>query len=157
MKKGKKAEKLLLEQIVESAKLLKTSQKGLSIGELIRMIRSQLSISQKVVSIRSLVPQATLSKIESGKQQPTIGTLEKILDALECDLVITVVPRTSIEETRRKQAAKKAQQRVDYLKGTMSLEKQMPDQRLLGEVFEEELEKYMGSSSFVLWDEDSNF
>ncbi len=154
MRKAKKSEKLLLEQISDSARVARESQRGLSIGRLIRLIRSQLSISQRAVAKRASVPQATLSKIESGRQQPTIVTLGKILNALDCDLLITAVPRSSVEGIRRKQAEKKAKMRMDYLKGTMSLEKQMPNQRLIIEMFEEEVNRLLDSSSSELWEDE---
>ncbi len=154
MKKAKKSEKLLLEQIADSARVVRESQRGLSIGRLIGLIRSQLSISQRAVAKRASVPQATLSKIESGRQQPTIVTLSKILNALECDLLITAIPRSSLEDIRRYQAEKKAKMRMDYLKGTMSLEKQMPDQRLIAEMFTEEVKRLLDSSSSELWEDE---
>ncbi len=153
MRKSKKSEKLLLEQIADLARSLAQQQRGLSIGQLIALIRAQLTMSQRAVAKRAHVPQATVSKIESGRQQPTISTLNRILDALECDLLITAVPRVSLEEIRHRQAGKKAKKRIEYLQGTMSLEKQMPDQRLLKEMIEEELKKLLGSSGPELWDE----
>lgn len=154
MKKTKKSEKILLEQITDSAKCLARYQRGLTIGKLIALIRTQLTMSQRVVSKRANMPQATLSRIESGRHQPTISTLHRILDALECDLLITVVPRTSLDEVRHRQAVKKAEKRVEYLQGTMSLEKQMPNQRLLEEIIKDETKKLLDSSGAELWDEE---
>lgn len=151
MKRAKSSEKLLLEKIANTGRVLQENQRGLSIGSLIALIRTQLTMSQRIVAKRASVPQATLSKIESERQQPTISTLNKILDALECDLLITAIPRTSLEETRRKQAEKKAQERIEYLKGTMSLEKQIPDQKLLDELTKEEMRRLMNSSGLELW------
>jgi transcriptional regulator with XRE-family HTH domain len=154
VKKAKKSEKLLLKQIAESACLLAEHQRGLSIGQLIALIRSQLAISQRAVAKRAGVPQATISKIESGRQEPTISTLNKILDALRCDLLITAVPRTSLDEIRLAQAKKKAKEKIEYLKGTMSLEKQIPNQIFLEEMIEEEVKRLLDSSSSELWDEE---
>jgi len=154
MKKAKKSEKLLLEQIGDSAQFLAQHQRGLSIGELIALIRVQLTMSQRAVARRAGVPQGTISKIESGQQQPTIPTLNKILNALECDLLITAVPRVGLEEVRYRQAVNKAKRMVEYLQGTMSLEKQTPDQKLLKEMIEEEVKKLLDSSGPELWDED---
>lgn len=151
MKRAKSSEKLLLEKIGKSGRVLQENQRGLSIGSLIGIIRNQLTMSQRIVAKRASIPQATLSKIESGHQQPTIPTLNKILDALECDLLITAIPRTSLEETRLKQAEKKAKERIEYLKGTMSLEKQTPDQKLLDELTKEEVRRLMNSSGLELW------
>lgn len=153
MRKAKKSEKLLLEQIADSAQSLAQQQRDLSIGQLIALIRVQLSMSQRALSRRARVPQATVSKIESGRQQPTISTLNRILGALECDLLITAVPRVTLQETKRSQAVNKAKKRIEYLEGTMSLEKQTPDQRLLREMIEEEAKRLLDSSGPELWDE----
>ena len=154
MRKAKSSEKLMLEQIADAARVLRENQRGLSIGRLIALIRVQLTMSQHVLAERSSVPQATLSKIESGRQQPTVSTLHKILDALGCDLLITAVPRASLEEVRQRQVEKKAKTRVEYLKGTMSLEEQTPDQKFLNEMIKEEVKRLMESSSSELWREE---
>jgi len=154
MKKAKKSEKILVKQIESSALSLAKNQRGLSIGQLIALIRGQLLMSQRALAKRAGVPQATISKIESGRQKPTIPTLNRILDALECDLLVTAVPRFGVEETRHRQAVKKAEKRIEYLEGTMSLEKQTPDQSLLKELVEEETKKLLDSSGKGLWGEE---
>lgn len=151
MRKSKSAEKLRLEEISAAAQVLRDHQRGLSIGQLIAMIRHQLRMSQSALAERSATPQSTLSKIESGRQQPLISTLNKILDALDCDLLISAVPRNNLEEILQRQAEKKARVRVKYLKGTMSLEDQIPEQKFLNEMTKEEVERLKRSSSSELW------
>jgi transcriptional regulator with XRE-family HTH domain len=153
MRKAKKSEELLFKQIADSAQLLAKHQRGLSVGQLIVLIRAQLTISQRAVAKIAGIPQATLSKIESGRQQPTISSLKKILNALQCDLLITAVPRKSLGEIRRVQAEKKARKNIEYLKGTMSLERQTPSKMFLEELVEEEMRRLLDSSSSELWDE----
>lgn len=155
MKKPKKTEKLLLEDISIAAKVLLTQQRGLEIGQMIALIRNQLRMSQRALAKRAGVPQATISKIESIRLQPNIATLHKILNALECDLLVTAVPRMDFETIRRNQALAKAEKKIRYVRGTMSLEKQEPDQKLLKELLEDELKNLLESSSSKLWDEET--
>jgi transcriptional regulator with XRE-family HTH domain len=153
MKKPKQSEKLLLEEIASSACNLRQKQRGLEIGKLIALIRSQLSMSQRVLAKRAKIPQSTISNIESGRLQPNIATLQKILNSMECDLLISVLPREELEITRRKQAEAKAKRSIQYLEGTMSLEAQKPGNRLLNELIKEKTKKLLDSSGPELWED----
>ena len=154
MKNPKKAEKLFLKRITDSAKSLLQKQRGLEVGQLIALIRNQLSMSQRVLAKRSKVPQSTISKIESGRQRPNVLTLEKILDAMECNLLLAVVPREDLEKVRRNQARIKAQKKIQYLQGTMSLEGQEPDSEFIQELVNDEEKKLLDSSNAKLWEEE---
>ena len=154
MAKPKKSEKLLLDRIANSAQDLLQQQRGLEIGQLIALIRGQLRMSQRALARRAKIPQSTISKIESGRLQPNVATLQKILNSIECDLLITAVPRESSETTRRNQAMAKARKKIQYIQGTMSLEKQEPNQELLKELIEEEIKDLLDSSGPKLWEEE---
>ncbi len=154
MENSKRSEKLLLEKIAYSAHDLERQQRGLEIGQLIALIRGQLRMSQEVLAKRANVLQSTISKIESGGQQANVNTLQKILNAMDCDLLITAVQRNSAETTRKNQAERKARKKVQYLKGTMSLEKQEPSQELLEELVDDEVKNLLNSKTSRLWEED---
>lgn len=154
MKKPKKSEKLLLDEVAIAAKALQRHQRGLDVGPLIVLIRGQLRMSQRALARRAEVPQATISRIESGSLQPNISTLRKIMEALACDLLITAVPRTDLETIRRKQAEAKAERKIRYLRGTMSLEKQEPEQKLWRGLVEDEVKDLLESSGSKLWDDE---
>lgn len=154
MKKPKKSEKLLLEEISISAKNLMKHQRGLEVGSLIALIRSQLRMSQRSLAKRAEVPQSTISRIESGNLQPNISTLQKIMNAIGCDLLITAVPKIDLETIRRNQAMAKAEKKIRYLRGTMSLEKQEPDQKLLKELLDDEVKVLLESPGSKLWEDE---
>ncbi len=118
MKKPKKSEKLLLREIANSAAALRQCQRGLEIGQLIALIRGQLTMSQRMLAKRAKVPQSTISKIESGRLQPNVSTLEKLLSSMECDLFITAVPRENLETIRKNQAMAKAKNLLFVPAGT---------------------------------------
>jgi transcriptional regulator with XRE-family HTH domain len=151
--KTKKSEKLFLEEIFSYVKNLNKVQKGISIGLLLSLIRKQLGMSQKFLAQRAKVPQSTISRIESSFLEPNIATLRKIFDSLFCDLLITACPKESLEIIRQKQARIKAEKKIRYLQGTMSLEKQNPDHKLLIELIEEEERRLLTSPGFKLWED----
>lgn len=153
MKKPTKSEKLFLEDIFASAEALKAEQKGSSLGQIISLIRSQLGMSQRTLAKRANIPQATISRIESGQQDPNITTLRKISRALNCELVLSVTPNISLERQRQKQAQKKAHEKIQYLRGTMSLEDQEPDKRFFDALLKEETKNLLDSYSPELWEE----
>lgn len=154
MKKPKHSEKLLLDEIACSACDLRQKQRGLEIGQLIALIRNQLRMSQRALAKRAKVPQSTISNIESGRLQPNISTLKKVLNSMECDLLISVLPREELEVTRRNQAEAKAKRSIQYLEGTMSLEAQKPDNGLLQELIKEKIKNLLDSSGPELWEDD---
>jgi len=62
-----------------------------AIGRTIRERRSFLKIDQKTLSELSGISMHTLSNIESGKGNPTVVVLNKIVTVLGMDLLIKVV------------------------------------------------------------------
>jgi transcriptional regulator with XRE-family HTH domain len=102
------SEKLLIEEVTQVAEKTKKIARGLSIGALIRMIRIQLGMSQKVLAKQACIPQSTISRIEKGAKDANLSTLNKILEALSCDLVMVPMLRKPIDVIRRKQARKLA-------------------------------------------------
>lgn len=154
MKRSALAEKLFLEEISVAGKRLQKAIRGLSVGVFIKMIRNQLGMSQATLAKRVRVPQAMLSRIEQGKQKPNLLTLVKIFDALSCDLVIAPILRDSIEAVKTKQAQKIAERHSNYLRGTMSLEKQEPDSLMMKALKEEDIEELLHSPK-KLWNEEN--
>ncbi|MFA6660809.1 MAG: helix-turn-helix transcriptional regulator [Desulfoplanes sp.] len=62
-----------------------------AIGQVIWERRSFLKIDQKALSELSGVSMHTLSNIESGKGNPTVAVLNKIVNVLGMDLLVKVV------------------------------------------------------------------
>jgi transcriptional regulator with XRE-family HTH domain len=153
MKKPASTEKLLLEEVTQSSKVLAHAARGLTIGDLIKLIRNQLTMSQGALAKRAGIPQSTVSRVESNQKGPNVSTLSKILDALSCDLLVIPMLREPTEVIRRRQARHVAQQHVKYLRGTMSLEKQEPDRRLLDELIKKEEEELLYTAGTKLWEE----
>jgi transcriptional regulator with XRE-family HTH domain len=155
MKPYSSSEKVLIEEIMQAAQKTRVAVRGLTIGTLIKSIRVQLGMSQKALAKRAGVPQSTISRIEQEERDPNLATLNKILGAISCDLVIVPLLQDSIDSIRRKQARKMAEKHVRYLKGTMNLEDQQPDSRFIAELIKQEEERLMQGPTSKLWNENA--
>lgn len=155
MKSFSPSEKLLIEEIMQATQKTRVAIRGLTIGALIKSIRVQLGMSQKVLAKRAGVPQSTISRIEQEERDANLSTLNKILSAISCNLVIVPLLQDSIDAIRRKQARKMAEKQVDYLKGTMNLEDQQPDPRFIAELIMQEEERLLQGPNSKLWDENA--
>jgi transcriptional regulator with XRE-family HTH domain len=155
MKSYSPSEKLLIEEIMQAAQKTRVAVRGLTIGALIKSIRVQLRMSQKALAKRAGVPQSTISRIEQEERDANLSTLNKILGAISCDLVIVPLLQDSIDAIRRKQARKMAEKQVRYLKGTMNLEDQQPESRFIAELVKQEEERLLQGTNSKLWDEDA--
>ncbi len=136
-------------------KKTRVAVRGLTIGALIKSIRVQLGMSQKALAKRAGVPQSTISRIEQEERDANLSTLNKILGAISCDIVIVPLLQDSIDAIRRKQARKMAEKQVSYLKGTMNLEDQQPDSRFIAELIKQEEERLLQGPNSKLWDENA--
>jgi transcriptional regulator with XRE-family HTH domain len=155
MKSFSPSEKLLIEEIMQAAQKTRVAVRGLTIGALIKSIRVQLGMSQKALAKRAGVPQSTISRIEQEERDANLSTLNKILGAISCDLVIVPLLQDSVDAIRRKQARKMAEKQVRYLKGTMNLEDQQPDSRFIAELIKQEEERLLQGPNSKLWDENA--
>lgn len=147
-----KSEKLLLREIFQSTKNLQKKQRGIAIGNIIALIRSQLRMSQRSLAKRAKVPQSSISKIESGILNPNIATLNKIFNALSCKLILSAYPYEDLELLRKQQIRNVAEKKINYLIGTMAMEKQKPDTKLIQELIKEE-ENKLQSGNFNIWND----
>ena len=149
------SEKLLIEEVTEAAKKTRIAVRGLTVGALIKFIRIQLGMSQRALAKRAGVPQSTVSRVEQEQRNANLSTLNKILGAISCDLMIVPLLQDSIETIRRKQAKKMAEKKICYLKGTMNLEDQEPDSKFITELIKQEEERFLKAPNSKLWEENA--
>ena len=83
----------------------------------IRAIRDALGMSGTELAARMGVSQQVVSEIERSEQQSTakLATLARAAAAMDCDLVYALVPQTTLEETVRVQARRKAAHHLAYV------------------------------------------
>ena len=63
-----------------------SSEAGLQVAGQVREIRRARHLSQRQLAARMQVPRTYISKIENGKAIPTLGSLERLANALEVDV-----------------------------------------------------------------------
>jgi len=68
-----------------------------NIGQRIRQLRESRSMTQSQLQSRSKVSRSYLSRIESGQMTPSLGTLEKISEALNVGLNRFFIPESDGE------------------------------------------------------------
>jgi predicted DNA-binding mobile mystery protein A len=95
----------------------------------IRAIRDALGMSTTELAARMRVGQSTVVDIEDSETHATIklDTLKRAADALECELVYALIPRSTLEEAVRTQARRKAAQHLKGVAHHMRLEDQAVD------------------------------
>jgi predicted DNA-binding mobile mystery protein A len=97
-------------------------------------------MSQQALGSRLGISQAAVAKLERAELTGgiTIDKLTEVADALDCTLVYSLVPNTSLEDTVQRQARQVAAKRIGYVTTTMALE----DQGISEERRDEHLETY---------------
>ncbi len=71
---------------------------NLTYAEVIRMVRNKLLMTQSQLAKRAGLPQSHIAKIESGKMNPRLDTLEKILKAMHCDMLLIPKPIHNLDK-----------------------------------------------------------
>jgi predicted DNA-binding mobile mystery protein A len=95
----------------------------------LRAIREAIGVPQQTVATAANIKRQTLIGFEKAEADDriTLRNLRRVANALGCDLVYAVVPKTgSIEALAEKRARKEATQRVLSVERTMALENQAP-------------------------------
>ncbi len=80
----------------------------------IRAIRDALGMSSRQLATRMGQSQPAVSQLEHSEvdDRITLATLRRAADALECDLVYALVPRTTLDDTVRRRARSLARRDV---------------------------------------------
>ena len=76
----------LTPQLVTSPSTAAGAEGGTQVAALVREIRRSRHLSQRQLAGRMQVPRTYISKIENGKAIPTLGSLERLAEALEVDV-----------------------------------------------------------------------
>lgn len=92
----------------------------------IRAIRDALGMSSAELGARVGVSQQRVIQMEQSEvlDAITLGTLRRAAEALECDLVYVLLPRTSLEDAVEEQARRRAVQHLGPIAHHSRLEDQ---------------------------------
>ena len=77
---------LLGPQPVPGPSVHSSADAGLHVAAQVKEIRRARHLSQRQLASRMQVPRTYISKIENGKAIPTLGSLERLAEALEVDV-----------------------------------------------------------------------
>ena len=125
----------------------------LSYSALIRMLRDKLFMTQAQLAKRAGVPQSHIAKIEIGKMHPRLDTLEKILKALHCNLLLVPKPVQDLDEIIHERISQIAKKKVDSVTGTMRLEDQTPPFEIMEDMRHEEESKLLRNPTSKIWED----
>ncbi len=97
----------------------------------VRAIRDALGMSGAELGSRLGVRQSTVDQLERSEANETIKleSLRRAADALDCDLVYALVPRSSLDATVQAQGRRVAARRISAVSHHMRLEDQAVDER----------------------------
>lgn len=120
----------------------------------IRAIRDGLGMTAKQLASRLGITQQAVSRIEKGEQtgSVTIKTMHRFAESLDCIFVYGFVPKSSLEDTIRKQARIIAARRLSQASHTMLLENQMLNKIENNKVFTEMVDELVDKLPSYLWD-----
>ncbi len=63
-------------------------------GRMVRYARRRAGLTQRQLAAKSGIPQETIARIERGRVDPRVGTLDRLLEA--CEFGLEVMPRLGI-------------------------------------------------------------
>jgi len=119
----------------------------------VRTVRSALGMSAAQLARRLGVTQQAVANLERNERRGAVSlaTLAKVAESLDCDLVIAFAPKTTLEDTVRRQAMTKARAERDRVVHTMRLEAQ---EEGVEQVFdlENDVRQWMTTRIARLWD-----
>ncbi len=122
----------------------------------IRAIRDALGMSAKQLARRSNLSQQRIAAIEKQELDGslTLRTLRKVAKGLDCTLVFSLVPRTSLESMHHRQVEQLVQRRLARSAHLMDLENQGLSESERERVKLEMIKELKEKPPALLWSED---
>jgi predicted DNA-binding mobile mystery protein A len=92
----------------------------------VRAVRDALGMTSAQLAERLHVSQVAVTKLERSEidDSARLDTLRRAADALDCDLVYAIVPRSTLEDTVQRRALALAKHDIQNVDRTMRLEAQ---------------------------------
>lgn len=121
----------------------------------VRTIRKALGMTIAQLANRMQLNPSRIVKIEMSEntQGITLRTMQSVADALECDFVYGLVPRSSLEAQIKERAHALARKQVMQAAHSMDLEDQSVDAHWIEEQITLLTEAYLQKSWKHLWEE----
>jgi predicted DNA-binding mobile mystery protein A len=105
----------------------------------IRAVRQALGMSTTELAHRMRISQSRIPELERGEVSGSLklATLERAAEALDCDLVYALIPRTTLDDSVHSQARRKAAASLETIRHSMRLEDQSVDDHDTEELLDE--------------------
>jgi transcriptional regulator with XRE-family HTH domain len=119
--------------------------------EWIKILRIYLQMTQSELAYRAKMTQARVALIEAGRVDPQWSTLQRLFDAMDCDLSVVPRPRKPVEEVLRGRARAVALQRLKSSAGSMAMEGQGPEAEDFQALLEKKTDEILSDGREKLW------
>lgn len=119
-----------------------------------KTMRQALGISVRQMARRAGLPRTSITSAEEGEAKGTVqlDTLRGLAEALDCDLVYALVPRTSLADMLMAQAERRAAGLVRGVSDSMELESQGVDSSATERQIRELAEELLRDRGRDFWD-----
>lgn len=119
----------------------------------IQAIRTALGMSVAQLANRLSMTDSGVRKLESSEYQRTITlqTLDKVAEAMDCQVYYVLIPNDTLENSRRKQAYQVAAAQLQKVAHSMSLESQCVSSDETAHQIEQEVKRLLTDESRKLW------
>jgi len=122
----------------------------------IRAIRDVVGMTGEQLAKRLSINKQRVSRLEHDEKlgKVKIGTLRNVADALDCVFVYSFVPKSSLEQTVKEQAAIIARKRMARSNQMMRLEKQELNETEKSKAIKNLIDEIIEMMPKQLWDEE---
>ena len=120
----------------------------------VRAIRDALGMTSRQLAARMGLSQSTITAMEQGEaaETVTLKTLRQAAEALDCQLVYVLVPKTTLDDLVRKRARALAQEHLARIHHTMRLENQALSEDELSAELERLTDSFLKGRASRLWE-----
>jgi len=121
----------------------------------ISAIRDALGMTREQLAKRLGICRVSAYRLEKDEAagRITLNRLQNAAEALDCDLVYVLMPRTTLEETVRTQAMKRAKKLFDRVNVSQALEASAVTDEALEQQIEDLATEYTVTRPANLWDD----
>jgi predicted DNA-binding mobile mystery protein A len=143
-------------QISEKFKSIKNVPRwilhGIAAARQLRLIRIALGMTQKQLAQRVNMQQHAIARVEnSANHDIRLGTLRKLAEGLQCELLISVIPKEKISKLIESRASKIAKEKIRHSLGNAAMESQSPDQKTISREIEQLKQEIIKKYRSSLW------
>ncbi|OGS04790.1 MAG: hypothetical protein A3G41_04060 [Elusimicrobia bacterium RIFCSPLOWO2_12_FULL_59_9] len=145
--------RIMMERLISFGKKVPEATEEFAPHVVIRRIRNALHMTQAQLAKRAGMPQSHVAKIETGKVDVQLSTLRRILRAMYCEAVVLpkflISPQAALAERIQEVACRK----IARVSGSMALENQLPDDKMIRALIRSEEDRLMSRPSAEIWEE----